>query len=126
MELTRGCKSSLLRVAAGYGKTKMIYMFKYYFDILYKAEFEDVFQYTEAIHCDTWEPSTPRVLELDFGGLEVAVNNEGLRRFAENYGLLESTGKKWEELKSPVAADALNSIMVGRFITRLPFDADLD
>ncbi|KAJ8095681.1 hypothetical protein PM082_022939 [Marasmius tenuissimus] len=93
-------------------------MFKYHFDILHRDEFEDVFQYTQAIHGE-WQPNTYWVLELDFNGLDVEAENfdmnevidEGLRRFLEKYGFLDIIEKKWEELKTAVAAKMLNNML---------------
>ncbi|KAK1224886.1 hypothetical protein PQX77_012199 [Marasmius sp. AFHP31] len=86
-----------------------------------------------AIHRE-WQPNSSWVLELDFGGLDVAAEgfdlnetiNEGLRRFVDKYRFLESAGKQWEELKDAVAAETFNKIMKFRAFTSalsLFFDA---
>ncbi|KAJ8079669.1 hypothetical protein PM082_011256 [Marasmius tenuissimus] len=80
--------------------------------------FEDVCQYTQAIHRE-WQPNTYWVLELDLGGLDVEaenfdmneVINEGLRRFVEKYSFLHAIEKKWEELKTAVAARTLDNML---------------
>ncbi|KAL0068357.1 hypothetical protein AAF712_004435 [Marasmius tenuissimus] len=94
-------------------------MFKYHFGIFFiEMNFEDVFQYTQAIHRE-WQPNTYWVLELDLGGLDVeaenfdmnGVINEGLRRFVEKYSFLHAIEKKWEELKTAVAARTLDNML---------------
>ncbi|KAK1230175.1 hypothetical protein PQX77_006743 [Marasmius sp. AFHP31] len=118
IDLTQLHGCTLLRAPHGYGKSSIVSMLSYYYDIRHKEDFAYAFRLSEAMPT-VGTPNNHFVLKLEFGHFNVQspsfnLNdelNKALKRFIELYrSLLES--EDWSELEDPDAARTLRNIIL--------------
>ncbi|KAK1230174.1 hypothetical protein PQX77_006742, partial [Marasmius sp. AFHP31] len=118
IDLTHRQGCTLLRAPHGYGKSSIVSMLSYYYDIRHKEDFAYAFRLSEALPT-VWRPNNHFVLKLEFGHFDVQSPNfnlndelnKALKKFAELYGdLLE--GEDWSALEDPDAVETLSNIIV--------------
>ncbi|KAK1226189.1 hypothetical protein PQX77_010841 [Marasmius sp. AFHP31] len=115
--VTQRHRCTLLRAPPGYGKSTIVSMLSYHYDLRHKEDHAYNFRRSEALQAD-WCPNSYYVLQLEFGGFDVKRQdfnlndelNKALRIFVEGYGFL-SEGEEWKELEDPEAAETLNNII---------------
>ncbi|KAJ8075136.1 hypothetical protein PM082_019463 [Marasmius tenuissimus] len=115
--LTRRHRCTLLRAPHGYGKSSIVSMLSYYYDIRHKEAFSYAFRLSEALPTN-WCPNNHFVLKLEFGNFDMKSHNfnlnhelnGALKDFVEEYGFL-SEGDDWESLEGVNAAETLDNIV---------------